>query len=101
MISFSTHGVKLFKACLFLCEIPLISALCDFQAIQNKLKEVRAEANAERSRLTATTRQLEEKLSARTTELAAATAKFQHEKQNLAQQIQQVKHLNMLLFHLN
>ncbi|KAJ1523722.1 hypothetical protein ONE63_001556 [Megalurothrips usitatus] len=61
-------------------------------ALQNKLKEVRAEFNQERSRLIATTKQMEEKLLSRTNEVAAATAKFHHEKQTLTQQLQQLKH---------
>ncbi|XP_026288790.1 ribosome-binding protein 1 isoform X2 [Frankliniella occidentalis] len=61
-------------------------------ALQNKLREVRAESNSERSRLTAVNKQLEEKLLNRTNEIAAATAKFHHEKHTLAQQLQQLKH---------
>ncbi|XP_034233458.1 paramyosin isoform X3 [Thrips palmi] len=61
-------------------------------ALQNKLREVRAEANAERSRLVASNKQTEEKLLSRTNEIAAATAKFHHEKQTLTTQLQQLKH---------
>ncbi|XP_018340923.1 PREDICTED: kinectin-like isoform X4 [Trachymyrmex septentrionalis] len=67
-------------------------------AFQNKLKELRAEFNTERSRLLATTRQLEESLNAKITETQTLHTRMQHileshvaEKQGFARQIEQLQ----------
>ncbi|XP_018305002.1 kinectin isoform X7 [Mycetomoellerius zeteki] len=67
-------------------------------AFQNKLKELRAEFNTERSRLLATTRQLEESLNAKITETQTLHTRVQHileshtaEKQGFARQIEQLQ----------
>ncbi|XP_049826967.1 ribosome-binding protein 1 isoform X15 [Schistocerca gregaria] len=67
-------------------------------AFQNKLKEVRSEYNAERSRLNHSCRQLEEALVAKQNESQALAARLQHthdtavaEKQQMSQQLQQLQ----------
>ncbi|XP_011062324.1 PREDICTED: kinectin isoform X5 [Acromyrmex echinatior] len=67
-------------------------------AFQNKLKELRTEFNTERSRLLATTRQLEETLNAKITETQTLHTRMQHileshvaEKQGFARQIEQLQ----------
>ncbi|KAK3916985.1 Kinectin [Frankliniella fusca] len=60
-------------------------------ALKNQLRKVRDEYNHERSRLSALNKQLEEQLLSRTNEIAAATAKFHHEKLSLTQQIPQLE----------
>ncbi|XP_014480150.1 PREDICTED: kinectin isoform X3 [Dinoponera quadriceps] len=67
-------------------------------ACQNKLKELRAELNGERSRLSANIRQLEETLSAKMTEAQTSHTRMQHileshaaEKQGFARQIEQLQ----------
>ncbi|XP_012272203.1 kinectin isoform X1 [Orussus abietinus] len=67
-------------------------------AFQSKLKELRAELNAERSRLTASVRQLEEALNAKATEALTLHTRMQHileshaaEKQGFARQIEQLQ----------
>ncbi|XP_015597971.1 kinectin isoform X4 [Cephus cinctus] len=67
-------------------------------AFQNKLKELRAELNAERSRLSASVRQLEEALNAKVTEAQTLHTRMQHileshaaEKQGFARQIEQLQ----------
>ncbi|XP_032691151.1 kinectin-like isoform X2 [Odontomachus brunneus] len=67
-------------------------------AFQNKLKELRAELNGERSRFSANTRQLEETLSAKMTETQTLHTRMQHileshaaEKQGFARQIEQLQ----------
>nr|XP_046477367.1 kinectin-like isoform X2 [Neodiprion pinetum] len=77
-------------------------ALADEQeasvAVQNKLKELRSELNAEKSRLSANVRQLEETLSAKATEAQTLHTRVQHileshaaEKQGFARQIEQLQ----------
>lgn len=67
-------------------------------AFQNKLKELRAEFNSERSRLLANVRQLEESLNAKITETQTSHTRMQHileshaaEKQGFARQIEQLQ----------
>lgn len=67
-------------------------------AFQNKLKELRAELNSERSRLSANIRQLEETLNAKMTETQTLHTRMQHileshaaEKQGFARQIEQLQ----------
>ncbi|XP_067204916.1 kinectin isoform X3 [Linepithema humile] len=67
-------------------------------AFQNKLKELRAEFNTERSRLSASIRQLEESLSAKVTETQTLHTRMQHileshaaEKQGFGRQIEQLQ----------
>lgn len=67
-------------------------------AFQNKLKELRAEFNSEKSRLLATVRQLEESLNAKNTETQTLHTRMQHileshvaEKQGFARQIEQLQ----------
>ncbi|XP_011872777.1 PREDICTED: kinectin isoform X3 [Vollenhovia emeryi] len=67
-------------------------------AFQNKLKELRAEFNTERSRLLANIRQLEESLNAKITETQTLHTRMQHileshvaEKQGFARQIEQLQ----------
>ncbi|XP_053971640.1 myosin-6 isoform X2 [Hylaeus volcanicus] len=67
-------------------------------AFQNKLKEMRAELNSERSRLTANARQLEEALNAKVTETQTLHTRMQHileshaaEKQGFTRQIEQLQ----------
>uniref|UniRef100_A0ABD2XI16 Ribosome receptor lysine/proline rich domain-containing protein n=1 Tax=Trichogramma kaykai TaxID=54128 RepID=A0ABD2XI16_9HYME len=66
--------------------------------VQSKLIELRQELNSERSRYTATVRQLEEALTAKTTEAATLHTRMQHileshaaEKQGYARQIEQLQ----------
>ncbi|CAB0031238.1 unnamed protein product [Trichogramma brassicae] len=66
--------------------------------VQSKLIELRQELNSERSRFTATVRQLEEALTAKTTEAATLHTRMQHileshaaEKQGYARQIEQLQ----------
>lgn len=77
-------------------------ALADEQeasvAVQNKLKELRVELNAEKSRLSANVRQLEETLSAKVTEAQTLHTRLQHileshtaEKQGFVRQIEQLQ----------
>ncbi|XP_008558290.1 kinectin isoform X6 [Microplitis demolitor] len=65
---------------------------------QNKLKELRAELNSERSRLTGSLKQLEEALNAKITEAQTLHTRMQHileshaaEKQGFARQIEQLQ----------
>ncbi|XP_036139842.1 kinectin isoform X3 [Monomorium pharaonis] len=67
-------------------------------AFQNKLKELRAEFNTEKSRLVANIRQLEESLNAKATETQTLHTRMQHileshvaEKQGFARQIEQLQ----------
>ncbi|XP_029036617.1 paramyosin-like isoform X4 [Osmia bicornis bicornis] len=67
-------------------------------AFQNKLKELRAELNSERSRLSANVRQLEEALNAKVTETQTLHTRMQHileshaaEKQGFTRQIEQLQ----------
>ncbi|XP_011135621.1 kinectin isoform X2 [Harpegnathos saltator] len=67
-------------------------------AFQNKLKELRAELNGDRSRFSANIRQLEETLSAKMTETQTLHTRMQHileshaaEKQGFARQIEQLQ----------
>uniref|UniRef100_V9I6W4 Kinectin 1 n=1 Tax=Apis cerana TaxID=7461 RepID=V9I6W4_APICE len=67
-------------------------------AFQNKLKELRAELNSERSRLSANVRQLEEALNAKCTETQTLHTRMQHileshaaEKQGFTRQIEQLQ----------
>ncbi|XP_029171849.1 kinectin isoform X2 [Nylanderia fulva] len=67
-------------------------------AFQNKLKELRAEFNSEKSRLLANVRQLEESLNAKITETQTSHTRMQHileshaaEKQGFARQIEQLQ----------
>nr|XP_012144921.1 PREDICTED: kinectin isoform X2 [Megachile rotundata] len=67
-------------------------------AFQNKLKELRAELNSERSRLSASVRQLEEALNAKVTETQTLHTRMQHileshaaEKQGFTRQIEQLQ----------
>ncbi|KAF3429202.1 hypothetical protein E2986_01409 [Frieseomelitta varia] len=67
-------------------------------AFQNKLKELRAELNSERSRLSANVRQLEEALNAKVTEAQTLHTRMQHileshaaEKQGFTRQIEQLQ----------
>ncbi|XP_076235212.1 uncharacterized protein LOC143179757 isoform X3 [Calliopsis andreniformis] len=67
-------------------------------AFQNKLKELRAELNSERSRLSASVRQLEEALNAKVTESQTLHTRMQHileshaaEKQGFTRQIEQLQ----------
>ncbi|XP_076666065.1 uncharacterized protein LOC143367789 isoform X2 [Andrena cerasifolii] len=67
-------------------------------AFQTKLKELRAELNSERSRLTANVRQLEEALNAKVTETQTLHTRMQHileshaaEKQGFTRQIEQLQ----------
>ncbi|KAG7203267.1 hypothetical protein KM043_010362 [Ampulex compressa] len=67
-------------------------------AFQNKLKELRAELNGEKSRLTASVRQLEEALNAKVTENQTLHTRMQHileshaaEKQGFGRQIEQLQ----------
>ncbi|KAK2587486.1 hypothetical protein KPH14_003189 [Odynerus spinipes] len=67
-------------------------------AFQNKLKELRAELNAERSRLSTNVRQLEEALNNKVTEAQTLHTRMQHileshaaEKQGFARQIEQLQ----------
>lgn len=67
-------------------------------AVQNKLKELRAELNGERSRFSANIRQLEETLSVKMTEAQTLHTRMQHileshvaEKQGFARQIEQLQ----------
>ncbi|XP_011697731.1 PREDICTED: ribosome-binding protein 1-like isoform X3 [Wasmannia auropunctata] len=67
-------------------------------AFQNKLKELRAEFNMDRSRLLASIRQLEESLNAKITETQTLHTRMQHileshvaEKQGFARQIEQLQ----------
>ncbi|XP_076164616.1 uncharacterized protein LOC143145278 [Ptiloglossa arizonensis] len=67
-------------------------------AFQNKLKELRAELNSERSRLSANARQLEEALNAKVTETQTLHTRMQHileshaaEKQGFTRQIEQLQ----------
>lgn len=77
-------------------------ALADEQeasvAVQNKLKELRSELNTEKSRLSASVRQLEEALSAKVTETQTLHTRMQHilethaaEKQGFTRQIEQLQ----------
>ncbi|XP_076645160.1 uncharacterized protein LOC143354752 [Halictus rubicundus] len=67
-------------------------------AFQNKLKELRTELNSERSRLSASVRQLEEALNAKVTETQTLHTRMQHileshaaEKQGFTRQIEQLQ----------
>ncbi|XP_043255136.1 putative leucine-rich repeat-containing protein DDB_G0290503 isoform X2 [Colletes gigas] len=67
-------------------------------AFQNKLKELRAELNSERSRLSASVRQLEEALNTKVTETQTLHTRMQHileshaaEKQGFTRQIEQLQ----------
>ncbi|XP_011504338.1 PREDICTED: kinectin-like isoform X3 [Ceratosolen solmsi marchali] len=67
-------------------------------SVQNKLLELRAELNGERSRLTASVRQLEEALNAKITEAQTLHTRMQHileshsaEKQGFSRQIEQLQ----------
>ncbi|KAK1132615.1 hypothetical protein K0M31_014000 [Melipona bicolor] len=67
-------------------------------AFQNKLKELRAELNSERSRLSANVRQLEEALNTKVTETQTLHTRMQHileshaaEKQGFTRQIEQLQ----------
>lgn len=67
-------------------------------AFQNKLKELRAELNAERSRFSASARQYEETVNAKVTEAQTLHTRMQHileshaaEKQGFARQIEQLQ----------
>ncbi|OAD54616.1 Laminin subunit alpha-2, partial [Eufriesea mexicana] len=67
-------------------------------AFQNKLKELRAELNSERSRLSANVRQLEEALNVKVTETQTLHTRMQHileshaaEKQGFTRQIEQLQ----------
>ncbi len=67
-------------------------------SVQNKLLELRAELNGERSRLTASVRQLEEALNAKVTEAQTLHTRMQHileshaaEKQGFSRQIEQLQ----------
>ncbi|XP_012267073.2 myosin-6 isoform X2 [Athalia rosae] len=88
-------------------------ALADEQeasvAVQNKLKELRMELNAEKSRLSANVRQLEEALSTKITETQTLHTRVQHileshaaEKQGFSRQIEQLQskvNENMTIIH--
>lgn len=79
-------------------------ALCDeqeaHQAIQSKLKELRAELNVEKH----ANRQFEETLNARQMDLQALNARLQamaEEKQTFSKQLQQVRLFSLVSQHIN